>query len=87
MALRTLCSALLCPRYTEQIRNFLLPSLARSDFPIVALLRALIPSGIDLHGDKELQGHWTLNVEGTIWLLHAIMTLAEPKLGMLLTSS
>ena len=74
--LRSLCAQFFNQPYTDQIRHFLLPTLAcsRNAFPFVDLLHALLNTGCGEADSKN-------KIRSTPWLLHSVMTLAAERLG------
>lgn len=81
--LRCLCKDLFSEHFSDQISNFLLPSLAReSKLPLADLLDALLECSADgktvgLHSD----------LKPTPWLLYAVMSVTGPNLMSLPTTS
>lgn len=84
--MQSVCSELFCSTHSEQIKHFILPSLAHGadPFPFVPLLRALVPPNIadvsSWNVDTD-QGDWNLLVEHSLWLLYTILTLGQTQIG------
>ena len=89
--LRMVCKSLLCPVYTEQISQFLLPAMAygKYPFPFVDLIHALIyHCKLQEVGEGKNKGYGrtsdrlVLKLESTPWLLGAFLALGEKYVGM-----
>ena len=94
--LKSLCTELFCQPFSEQIQEFLLPALAYGTrpFPFVELLNTLVPlcqanmeetsyhtqtgSITDKARSREMRSS---QMQPSIWLLCAVLTLAEQHLG------
>lgn len=90
--LTSVCRCLLCPVYTEQISQFLLPAMAygKYPFPFVDLIQTLISQCGDSDIDERSKDlHCSLernknNIELTPWLLGAFFTLGEKVIDSLM---
>ena len=83
------CKSLLCPAYSEQISQFLLPAMAygKYPFPFVDLIQALIShtageggSGKNMKPDKRGIGV-RVHIDWTQWLLGAFLNLGDKHIG------
>jgi len=80
--LRQLSASLFSSRYSTPVANFLLPAIAKdARFPFTALLHSLEPADVvALTADNTRA--WNLAIEPSVWLLHSMLTLAAPHLGL-----
>ncbi|XP_045160514.2 ubiquitin-protein ligase E3C-like [Mercenaria mercenaria] len=86
LVLTSVCRSLLCPVYTEQISQFLLPAMAygKYPFPFVDLIQTLITQCREAEmGEGKNKGFGRtcyrkkLKMEITPWLLGAFLTLGD----------
>ena len=86
----SVCKSLLCPAYSEQISQFLLPAMAygKYPFPFVDLIQALISQKTGGGGSekntrpKKQEEHERVVVDWTQWLLGAVLSLGNKHIGM-----
>jgi hypothetical protein len=79
--LKQLCASLFSNRYSDPIRNFLLPYIAGdAQFPFVILLQSMLPPLL-ISGQISPESDWALTVESSLWLLHSTLCMAEAHLG------
>ena len=89
LVLCSVCKSLLCPAYSEQISQFLLPAMAygKYPFPFVDLIQALITQTAEDRGTgknvrPQRQGERDrVHVDWTQWLLGAFLSLGDKHIG------
>ncbi|KAK7488482.1 hypothetical protein BaRGS_00020267 [Batillaria attramentaria] len=87
--LLAVCRTLLCPGFTEQVAQFLLPAMAygKYPFPFVELVQALIIQSCDNAASTSLSPSTTaVEAQGVFlspWLLLSVLTLGEKRLDQL----
>ena len=80
-----MCKSLLCPAYSEQIEQFLIPAMAYSHFPfpfvdlIQALLKPMTTTIIPNTRKKSQKQEVELLLSP--WLLGAVVTFANSNIG------
>lgn len=81
--MRLLCTQLFCRPFSEQMQEFLMPALAYGSqpFPFVDLLHTLLPL-CQRSDDSQVKAE---SFEPSVWLLYAVLTLADQHLGGLLS--
>ena len=85
----SVCKSLLCPAYSEQISQFLLPAMAygKYPFPFVDLIQALITQTTEEGGTgKNVRPKWRgeserVHIDWTQWLLGAFLSLGDKHIG------
>ena len=81
------CKSLLCPAYSEQISQFLLPAMAygKYPFPFVDLIQALISHTAGEGGSgKNMKPHRDdvrVHIDWSQWLLGAFLNLGDKHIG------
>lgn len=77
------CRSLLCPAYSEQVGQFLLPAMAygKFPFPFVDLIQALIIQTSDTAAGKPKSKVGSQQDLMTPWLLCSVLTFADKCLG------
>ncbi|XP_046334142.2 ubiquitin-protein ligase E3C-like [Haliotis rufescens] len=85
--LQCVCRIFLCPRYTDQISQFLLPAMAygKYPFPFVELIQGLI-SHTSQNGSSKRR-HLEPELKPSPWLLAAVLTLADKYIGDLTSAN
>ncbi|KAL5017056.1 hypothetical protein ScPMuIL_006645 [Solemya velum] len=77
--------ALLCPAYTEQVGQFLLPAMAygKYPFPFIDLIQTLISKTSDSMENDDPSSQQGFTIELTPWLLGSVMLIADKHLDTL----
>lgn len=94
--LLAVCRTFLCPSFSEQVAQFLLPAMAygKYPFPFVELIQALITHASQSHSSADMSfstasrsassSYISSNANAVMpspWLLLSILTLGQNKLG------
>ena len=91
-----MCKSLLCPVYTEQISQYLIPAMAygKYPFPFVDLITTLLAQcREDELGDGKNKGcgrtteKKRVKIELTPWLLGAFITFGKKEIGKMFVES